>query len=142
MGRGGKIAEVWKKVEMEGTSLKAETMPKVPELVVRERMTQGDEVRGTNEKKKVKGWSAEEINGKPCSSLVEDVEDMLEWRSMGQEAQWVVVGRIFSGKMKGSPLERGRVRRIKKYRIRKWREDCWQESSPYSENATCSVCKA
>ena len=30
-------------------------MQKVSELVVHERMSQGEEVRGTNEKKKVKG---------------------------------------------------------------------------------------
>ena len=44
----------------EGDSLKLEVMRKAPELVVHERMSQGEGVRGPKEKKRVPGWSAEE----------------------------------------------------------------------------------
>ena len=52
---------------MEGSSLEVEVMHKVLELVVRERMSQSEEVRGTKERKKVKGWSVEEMQDKPNS---------------------------------------------------------------------------
>ena len=48
---------------MEGSSLQVEVMQTVPELVVRERMSQGEEVKCTKEKK-VKGWSTEEMKDK------------------------------------------------------------------------------
>ena len=47
-------------------------MQKVPELVVHECMSQGKGTKRTKEKKKVKGWSTEEMKGKPSSSLEED----------------------------------------------------------------------
>ena len=43
-------------------------------------------MRGTNEKKKkVKGWSTEEMKDKPRISLEEDAGEMIEWRSMSQD---------------------------------------------------------
>ena len=47
---------------MEGSSLQADVMQKVPELSVHERMSQGEEVR--------------EMKDKPNSSLEEDAEEM------------------------------------------------------------------
>ena len=46
---------------MEGSTLKLEVMQMVRELVVHERVTQGKGVKGFKEKKKVKGWSTEEM---------------------------------------------------------------------------------
>ena len=48
-GRGGmaKRRTSWKCKKREGSSLKADVMGKVPELVAHERMSQDDEVRGT-----------------------------------------------------------------------------------------------
>ena len=48
-------------------------------------MFQSKKVKGTKEKKKVKGWSAEEMKDKPSSSLEEDTEEMRTWRSLNQE---------------------------------------------------------
>ena len=56
------LAKTLEQRRMEGTSLKAEGMHEVPELVVRERMSQVEEVKGTKQKKKVKGWSSKEMN--------------------------------------------------------------------------------
>ena len=42
-------------------------------------------VEGLEGKKKVKGWSMEEMKNKPSSSLVEDTEEMIGWRTMNQE---------------------------------------------------------
>ena len=50
-------------------------MQKAPELVVHERMSQGKRMKCTTEKK-VKGWSNEEMKGKPSSSLEEETEEM------------------------------------------------------------------
>ena len=41
-------------------------------------MSQGEEVRGRKEKKKVKGWSTEEMKDKPNSLLEEATEEMNE----------------------------------------------------------------
>ena len=70
---------------MEGSSLQAEVMRKVPELVVHERMSQGIGVKGFREEKRVSGWSTEEMKGKPSSSLEEDTEEMRKWRGMSQD---------------------------------------------------------
>ena len=83
---------------MERSSLQAEVMQKVPELVVHERMSQGKKARGIEEKKKVKGWSTEEIKDKPISSLEEDTREMIEWRSTSQEKRWINVGRSWRRK--------------------------------------------
>ena len=61
------MEEILERRMMEGSSLQAEVMQKVLELVVHERMSQGERVRGTKEKKKVKGCSAEEMKDKANS---------------------------------------------------------------------------
>ena len=61
-----KLEESLERRRMEGSSLQAEVMQKVPELVVHEPMSQGEEVRGTK-KKKVKEWSTEEMKDKANS---------------------------------------------------------------------------
>ena len=86
---GDQIAEQWEEEQhleeiverrrMEGSSLKLDAMQKVLELVVNERMSQGERVRNSNEKKKVPGWSIEENEGK------EDTEEMKEWRESEPE---------------------------------------------------------
>ena len=63
-GQGGdQMAEQWEEeqhlddivesIGMEGSSLKLDVVQKVPELVVTERMSQGEKVKETKEKKKV-----------------------------------------------------------------------------------------
>ena len=42
-------------------------------------------VKCIKEKKEVKGWSTEEMKGKPSSSLEEDTEEMRKWRGMSQD---------------------------------------------------------
>ena len=54
-------------------------------MVVYERMSQDEQARGTREKKKVKGWSTEEMKEKQSSSWDEDTEGMIGSRSMSQE---------------------------------------------------------
>ena len=49
-------------------------------------MSQGEKGESAQEeKKKIKGWSTEEMKEKPSSSLEEDIGEMIEWRSMSQE---------------------------------------------------------
>ena len=59
-----KLEEIVERRRVEGGSLQAEVMQKVPELVIYERMSQGHKETGSGEKKKVKGWSAEEMTKK------------------------------------------------------------------------------
>ena len=57
---------------------------KTPELVVHERMSKGKGANGTKEKKKVIGWSTEEMREKPNISLEEDTEEKCRWRGLSQ----------------------------------------------------------
>ena len=50
---------------MEGSSLKLDVMQKFPELVVNKRRSQGEQGKATKEKKKVPGWSFEEMKERP-----------------------------------------------------------------------------
>ena len=131
-----RLAKTLEQRRMEGTSLKAEGMHEVPELVVRERMSQVEEVKGTKQKKKV-GWSSEEMNDRPSNSVEQDAEEMIEWRSFSQEAVdlcWKNLAEKMEEEVldkkeveeckrganrgRGSTLEWRRVRRIKKFRKR------------------------
>ena len=75
-GEDEKLEETLGQRRVERYSLQAEVMQKAPESVVHERMSQGKGVKCTKEKKKVKGWSNEEIKGKPSSSSKEDTKEM------------------------------------------------------------------
>ena len=80
-----KLEEILARRRMEGNSLQLEVMQKAPELVVHERMSQGEKAKGTKEKKKVKGWSIEEMKDK-VNSLVEiDTEEMSECRGLSEK---------------------------------------------------------
>ena len=68
--------EILERRRMEGSSLKLEVMQMVRELVVHERVTQGKGVKGFKEKKKVIGWSTEEMKNKPNIAVEEDAEEL------------------------------------------------------------------
>ena len=61
---------------MEGSSSKLDVVQKVPELVVNEQMSQGEKGKYTKEKKKVPGWSIEEMKERPNIAVEEDTEEM------------------------------------------------------------------
>ena len=42
-------------------------------------------MKGTKEKKTMKGWSTEKMKDKPSSSWEDDTEEMRTWRSLNQE---------------------------------------------------------
>ena len=82
----GKLEETLEQRRMEGSSLQVEVMRKVQELVVHERMSQGEKAKCAKEKKKVKGWSTEEMKNKANSLLEEDTEEeMKKWRGVSQD---------------------------------------------------------
>ena len=82
---GGQMAEQWEEEQhlediverrrMEGSSLKFDVIQKVPELVVNEPMSQGERVKNPTVKKKVPGWSVEEMKEKPNIAEEEDTEE-------------------------------------------------------------------
>ena len=80
-----KLEEILGQRSMEGSTLQLDVMQKAPELAVHERMTKGEEVKCTKEKKQVKGCSTEEMRDKVNSHVEIDTEEMIEWRSLRQE---------------------------------------------------------
>ena len=85
---GDQIAEQWEEEQqlegiverrrIEGSSLKMDAMQKVLELVVIECMLQGKRVKSSKEKKKVPGWSIEEM--KERTNFAEEEEDTEEMK--------------------------------------------------------------
>ena len=69
---------------MDGSSLKLDVMQKVPELVVNKRMSQGEKEKDTKEKKKVPGWSIEEMKERPDMAMEDDTGEVRRWRSLNQ----------------------------------------------------------
>ena len=138
-----KLEGIVERRRMEGSSLNLDAMQKVPELVVNERTSQGKRVKSPKEKKKVPGWSIEEMKEKPKFAVEEDTEDMRKWRGLSQSEmdqcwrnlaermeeevmkKYKVEGKREAFRGRGGPLEWRRVRENKIYKIRKWREDCW-----------------
>ena len=91
---GDQVAEQWEEKQQsdgiverrrtEGSSSKLDDMQKVHELVVNERMSQGERVKSPKEEKKVPGWSIEEMKEKSIIAVEEDTEEMRKWRGLSQ----------------------------------------------------------
>ena len=124
---------------MEGSSLKSGVMQKVPELVVKKRMSQGKNGKDTKAKKNLPGRYIEEMKERPNIAVGEDTEEMKRWRTLNQNEMdpcWknlaerveeevldkykVEESKRGAFKGRGNPLEWKRVRRNKRYKIRKW----------------------
>ena len=73
--------------ECKGSSLKLDVIQKVPELVVNERMSQGERVKNPKVKKKVKGWSIGEMKERPNIAVEGRYgrDEMMEKRTQKQE---------------------------------------------------------
>ena len=153
-----KLEEILERRRMEGSSLQAEGMQKILELVVHERMFQdkkGERVRRTE----VKGWSTEEMKNKPSSFWEEETEEMIGWRSVSQEEMdqcWKklaekieeeVLDRYKSGRQQKRSLQRlglfvGMEACAKEQKYKSEEKIVGQEFSLCSEKKTCGVCKA
>ena len=59
-----KLKEIMERRRMEGSSLQLDAMQRVQELVVSERMLQGQRVKSLKEKKKIPRWSIEKMKEK------------------------------------------------------------------------------
>ena len=133
-----KLEEILERRRMEGSSMKADVMQKVLELVVHERMSQGQGVKSIKGKMKVIGWSPEEMREKPNIALEEDTEEMRKWKGLSQSEMdqcWKKLAERMEEEVldkynveeckreafrgRGAPLEWRRVRKNKKYRIKK-----------------------
>ena len=71
-----KLGEILEGRRMEGSPVQFEVMQNVPELLVHERMSQGIGVKGIKEKKKVSGWSMEEMKEKLSIAVEEESEEV------------------------------------------------------------------
>ena len=119
--------------------MKLEVMRKAREQVVHERMSQGEGVMGPKEKKRVPGWSTEEMKEKTNIDIVGDGEELRKWRCLNQSEMdlcWknlaermeeevldkykVEDSREGAFRGRGASLEWRRIREFKRYRIRKW----------------------
>ena len=145
---GDQMAEQWEEEQqlegiverrrMEGSSLKLEVMQKVLELVVHECMSQGKRVKSPTEKKKVPGWSIDEMKEKPLIAVEEDTDEVRKWRGLSQgemDMCWkklaermeeevldkykVEKSKRGAFKGRGAPLEWRRVRKNKRYKNKK-----------------------
>ena len=107
--RTEKLEEILERRRREGTAC-----IKILKLVVHERMSQGDEVRGAQVKNKVKGWSTEEMKDKTRSQLEDDTGEMMNWRSMSQENMdqcWKKLAEKNGGRGFGQVQGRGQQKR-------------------------------
>ena len=148
----------WKQRRREGSTLQLDLMQKAPELVVHERMAQGEKVAGAKVKKKVKGWSSEEMKDQANSSLGEDTEEMRMWRGLKEEeidqcwkklAEEIEEEVLDKYKVEDSKREAGAIRwsggvyrEAGSTEHETGEKIAGQESSPCLESTTCSVGKA
>ena len=79
-----KLEDILERRRMAGSSLQLEVMRKVPELVVHERVSQGKGVNCFREKKKVSGWSMEEVRESQILRVEVDTEDIRKCRGLSQ----------------------------------------------------------
>ena len=122
----GKLEEILKQSRMEGSSVQVEVMHMVPEFVVHERMSQGEDGKYTREKKTVKGWSTEEMKDKANSLLEVDTEEMRKWRGMSQEEMdqcWKNFGETMRLKSWTSTRSRTVKERLLKAEAPRWSGD-------------------
>ena len=98
-----KLEEIVEQRRIEGDSLKLEVMRKAPELVVHERMSQGEGVRVPKEMARVPGWSAEEMKEKPNTDIVADAEQMRKWRCLNKNEMDFCWKNLAVKKGRGSP---------------------------------------
>ena len=125
-----------KEEKMEGSSFKLDAVKKFPELLVNERVPQGE---SRKKRRKCHDSSIEDMKERPNIAVEEETEEMKRWRGLNQSEMdlcWknlaermeeealdkfnVEESQKGAFKGRGNPLEWKRVRRSKKYRIRKW----------------------
>ena len=135
------MAALWDEVQKMKEILEQRGMD---ELVVHERMSQGKRMKGLDEKKKVSGWSMEEMKEDLSVAEKEDAEEVKMWRGLSQDEidqSWKNLAERMEEELlnkyeveesnkdafkgRSAPLEWKRVRKNKKYITRKWRECCW-----------------
>ena len=114
--------------------IKAEGVPHVLELIVSQAHIRKSEAKKeeTKPKKKVVGWSTEEMEEKTSKRELKDTEEMVQWRSINQEGIQELRGKMeeevlekykfeenHKGDQKGKsePLEWRIVQRVNEYII-------------------------
>ena len=75
------LEEILERRRVEGRKVQLEAMQNAPELFVHERMSQGIDVKGIKEKKKVLEWSMEEMKETLGIAVEEDTEEVKIERS-------------------------------------------------------------
>ena len=146
---------------MEGSSVKLDVIQKVPELVVKKRMSQGEKVKDTKDKKKVPGWSVEEMKERPDIAGEEDTEEMKRWRSLNQ-IEMDLCWKKLAERMEEEVLDKYKVEEskrgafegrgnhrigdeceeVKNTELESGEKTIGQELSLCLEKTICSVCKA
>ena len=128
---------------MEGNSLKLDALQKVPE---------------PKKKKKVPGWSTEEMKERPNVAVEGDTEEMKRWRSLNQSEMDLCFKNFWLRKWSREVLDKYKGQREQESEMTLWNGEEWekvrdiklvigektagQDFSPSLENTTCSVCKA
>ena len=74
-----------------------------------ERMSQGEKAKGTKEKKKVEGWSTEEMREKANSFLEDDTEEMRTWRLLNNEEMDQCWKKLLAERMEVQVLDKCKI---------------------------------
>ena len=86
-------------------------------------MTQGKGVKGLKEKKKVPGWSIEEMRRKPNIAVVEHTEEIREWKGLNQ-SEMDLCWKNLAERMEEEVLDKYKVEESKRKAFR-GRGDPW-----------------
>ena len=76
-------------------------------------MSQGERVKNPKEKKKVKGWSIEEVKERSDVAVEEDTEEMRRWRSLNQ-SETNLCWKILAEREEEEVLDKYKVENTKK----------------------------
>ena len=119
---GDQMAEQWEEEQhlediverrrVEGSSLKWDVIQKVLALLVDERMFHGQKVKNIQAKKKVPGWSIEEMKDM-TNFAEEDAEDLNRWRSLNQ-SEMDYAGRSWRREWRREVLDKYKVEESKR----------------------------
>ena len=138
------LEDIVERRRMEGSSLKLDVMRKAPELVVNERMLQGQRVKNTEAKKEVPGWSTEEM--RKWRSLHQSEMDLC-WKKLAKRMEEEVLDKYKVEESRRLPLKATlwngeKYAETRDIKLESGEKTAWREFSPCLENTICSACKA
>ena len=87
-------------------------------------MSQGEKEKDTKEKKKVPGWSIEEMKERPNIAAEEDTEEMKRWRSLNR-SEMDLCWKSLAERIEEEVLDKYKSRRKQERDLQRWRQPNW-----------------